>query len=242
MISVTYPHSRTGTCTIRDVGGIWAVAAAVRRMLQLDADQLAIGWDRLASASRSLCVNGRSFKIEWDFEHAVHDETGTEVHGVCENDGESADYAYVSINGPLLKDPERRLSASGHELGHAVIDMPAALAAHRLHRCFTTNSEAGIKNENRSEWRANEFMGALLVPPFRLHRELLRRARSEEMKLVRARHLGRPTWPTLARDNDPDAVAGIVDVLATDFGVSRQFIEVRLSRYGLINRTAGEGS
>jgi Zn-dependent peptidase ImmA (M78 family) len=242
MIVVTYPCSRSAMCTVRDASGIWAVAAAVRRQLQLADDQLAISWDRLSTASRSLCVNGRDFKVEWDFEHAVHDESGAEVQGVCENDGETSDYAYVSINGPLLKDAERRLSASGHELGHAILDMPAALAGHRPYRCFTTNAEAAAKSQNRSEWRANEFMGALLAPPFRLHKELLRRARSEEMNLVRVRHAGRPTWPALSGDNDPEALAGIVEVLATDFGLSRQFIEVRLSRYGLINRTTGDQS
>ena len=67
-----------------------------------------------------------------------------------------------------------------------------------------------------------------------LHTRLLALARSERMRLARAPHLGRPASPVLARDNAPEAMAGIVAAVAGDFGVSDRFIAVRMQRYGLV--------
>jgi hypothetical protein len=59
------------------------------------------------------------------------------------------------------------------------------------------------------------------------------------MILVRTPHSGRPTWPVIAGNNDPDVLAGVIDVLGQVFGVSPRFIEVRLERYGLISKQKG---
>ena len=240
-ISLTFPQSTSRACTIRDATAIWSVAAQLRRHLGSGrGPDLAINGGELATACQRLEVNDLLVKVAWDFDHRVHDEEGAEVFGVCETDGES-DCALVSINGPLLKDRfDMLLSTTSHELGHVIFDVPASIQAERRYRRFTANDNALFQSRGQSEWRANEFMGALLTPPFLLHRQLLRHARAEGLEFVRAKHAGRPTWPAIGRHNDPDALAGVIDVLATDFGVSPPFIQVRLGRYGLVNRTQGE--
>jgi hypothetical protein len=236
-----YPHAPSGACHLTEAVGIWAVAAQLRRQM---GDALGGPAMALQNLER-LYVNGRAIKVDWDFAHAVHDDAGRPVFGICETDPDSAGTAYVSVNGPLLKTrPDLLLSTAAHELGHVIFDVPAALAApvrsKRRYRSFTSSASALLRGKGSSEWRANEFMGALLAPPFRLHRELLHHARTENMALARAPHAGRPTWPVVAGNNDPDTLAGVIAVLAQEFGVSPRFIEVRLARYGLVTpRTGG---
>jgi hypothetical protein len=241
LVSLTYPHTRSGACSVREAAAIWAVASQFRRQVAGALDDFVIEPRKLPSLCKELSVNGRAITIDWDFEHAVHDDSGALAFGVCETDGESIDTAYVSINGPLLKDrPDLLRSTSIHELGHAVLDVPGVHGAQGTRRCyrsFTASAAALLRSRNHSEWRANEFMGAVLAPPLRLHRELLRHARSEELALVRAPHCGRPAWPAVdGVRNDSDVVAGVIDVVAQEFGLSPSFIEVRLDRYGLISR------
>ena len=234
--AAAYPSTAAGQCTMTQATQIWAVAAALRRQI---GTTLSVG--DLPRACPSIDVNGRPIEIAWDLDHAVHDESGQAVLGVCETDADAAGAAgaaYVSINGPLLKDrPDVMLSTAAHELGHVIFDVPAALAqpvSRRQFRSYTASSSALMRSESRSEWRANEFMGAFLAPPFELHKRLLRHARAEDMKLARAPNLGRPAWPVVCGRNDPDALSGVVAVLAQDFGVSPRFVEVRLRVYGLV--------
>jgi Zn-dependent peptidase ImmA (M78 family) len=244
--TLNYPHTRAGACAVTEAAGIWAVAGQLRRQLTEKAATSILSPDVLRRLCRHLHINGRDVAIDWDFDHAVHDDQGAPVFGICEVDAESADTAFVSINGPHIKDrADLLLSTAGHELGHVVFDVPAVLAApptSRRYRSFTSAPACLHRGRSSSEWRANEFMGALLAPPFQLHRELLRHARSEDMTLVRGPHSGRPTWPVIARNNDPDVLAGVIDVLGQEFGVSPRFIEVRLQRYGLISKEKGRVS
>lgn len=231
--TAAYPSTPKGQCTMTQAAQIWSVAAALRRQIGT-----LPGVVDLARACPSIAVNGRPIEIAWDLDHAVHDDTGQAVLGVCETDADAAGAAYVSINGSLLKNrPDLMLSTAAHELGHVVFDVPAALAQPlpgRRFRSYTASSSALLRAESRSEWRANEFMGAFLAPPFELHKSLLRHARAEDMKLARAPNLGRPAWPVVCGRNDPDALSGVVAVLAQDFGVSPRFVEVRLRVYGLV--------
>src|SRR4051812_40857027 len=241
-----YPHTRSGACTVKEAAGIWAVAAQLRRQILDASGEVALSPKSLRTCCKRLCINGRNVNLDWDFDHAVHDEDGAAVFGICELDDESADTAFISVNGPLIKQRDYLLlSTAGHELGHVVFDLPAALmapAATRSYRSFMRSPACLHWGRSSSEWRANEFMGALLAPPFHLHRELLRHARSEDMVLVRAPHAGRPTWPVIARNNDPDVLAGVIDVLSQQFGVSSRFIEIRLERYALISQEKGRVS
>lgn len=186
---------------------------------------------------RAIAINGHCFDIHWDGEHEVHDDQGWPVFGVCETDGDSPGSAYISINGPLLSGcPDLVVSTAAHELGHVIFDVPGG---HRHYRAVTPSADMLLSAERIAEWRANEFMGGLLIEPAPLHRELLRHAREERLRLVRAPHHGRPGSPVVDAANDPDALAGVVAVLAQGFGVSESFIDMRLRRYGLIASRGG---
>ena len=102
------------------------------------------------------------------------------------------------------------------------------------YRAVAQSARALDRAGRGAEARANEFMGALLVPPVPLHTRLLAHARSEGLRLCRGPHLGRPASPIVAASNGAEALAGVLAVLAGDFGVSEKFIDVRLSRYGLV--------
>lgn len=219
---------------------VWAIAANLRRQIEAAAGRPPNVVEDLSAALPTIAVNGRTIAIAWDFRHPVHDDDGRPVLGVCETDPDDPATAYVSVNGPLLSArPDLMLSTAAHELGHAVFDVPAMLqnarAAGRRLRVLTPSLAALAHARDPRERRANEFMGGFLAPPFVVHRELLRRAREDGLPLARAPHLGRPAWPVVSGDSDPDSLAGLVDVLAQDFGVSPGFMSVRLQRYGLIS-------
>lgn len=237
---VAYPARRSGACTLRQASEIWSIAGQVRWQILQSAGAISIKVLRSLDRVR---VNDRTIEIAWDLDHAVHDENGQSVFGICETDPDSVGTAYVSVNGPLLKNrPDLLLSTAAHELAHVIFDVPETLTGEGVARRFrsvSASSAALHRTEVLSEWRANEFMGGVLAPPFAVHRELLRYARSESLALTRAPHAGRPRWPVVRGDNHPDALAGVMDVVAQEFGVSPRFIEVRLQRYGLISKTGG---
>jgi hypothetical protein len=80
------------------------------------------------------------------------------------------------------------------------------------------------------EFRANEFMGALLAPRALLHRELVRRAIGLSLPL---RDAGEDQ-PVLGKAGDPMRIEELLFDLAERFGVSASFIEYRLHRYSLV--------
>ena len=80
------------------------------------------------------------------------------------------------------------------------------------------------------EFRANEFMAALLTPRVLLQRELLRRAIALGLPL---RDAGED-HPVLSAAGDPMRVEELLLDLAERFGVSASFIEYRLHRYSLV--------
>jgi hypothetical protein len=241
-LEIDYPHlaASGAPLPLRDAA-IWAVALRLRRAVLGDATGGALDADVIATRTAELVINGRPVTTSWDFAHAVHDALGRPVLGVCETDPDAPGMAYVSVNREMVAHrPDIALSTAAHELGHVVLDVPCALGrADRRYRSVTTAPDALVRSANASERRANEFMGALLVPPVALHTRLLALARAERMRLVRAPHHGRPASPVLAGDNAPDAIAGIIAVIAGEFGVSDSFIAVRMARYRLV---AGGGS
>jgi hypothetical protein len=80
------------------------------------------------------------------------------------------------------------------------------------------------------EFRANEFMAALLTPRVLLQRELLRRAIAHSLPL---RDAGEDQ-PVLSAAGDPARIEELLFDLAERFGVSASFIEYRLHRYELV--------
>lgn len=216
--------------------GIWVVALRLRRAILGDGNDLAMQVDGIIDTASSLVINGREVRTTWEFRHAVHDGCGRPVLGACETDPDAPGIAMVSVNPNMVAHrPDLTLSTMAHELGHVVFDVPMALGgAVRHFRSYTVSPGALLLSSNASERRANEFMGALLVPPVALHTRLLALARAEGARLVRAPHWGRPASPVLAADNAPDMIAGIVAVAASEFGVSDRFIAVRMQRYCLL--------
>ncbi len=86
------------------------------------------------------------------------------------------------------------------------------------------------------EWRANEFMGALLAPPDRLHRNLLRLARQAGLPVTFQAHRGKTGYPVVdARGLDGADLQPVADALADEFGLSEAFIWRRLVKYRLLH-------
>ena len=132
-------------------------------------------------------------------------------------------------------DDREILAVLAHEVGHIVFDVPCAVDhPARCYRSVTKGPGCLDRATQRSERRANEFMGAVLVPPASLHLRLVAHARAEKLRMVHAPNFGRPGCRVLAHNTPIEAVAGIVAALAGDFGVSDRFIAVRLQRYRLI--------
>jgi hypothetical protein len=236
-LAVHFPcHPGSGAPRGLSIAGIRAVAAQVRHQIAREPDSLALSVPALLIACHRLGVNGRAVAVAWDLAHALHDDDGQPVLGMCHTDPDEPDCAYVSVNAELTAHrPDLELSTAAHELGHVLFDVPAALENGRRHYRAVAASAAALDQRGRgSEGRANEFMGALLAPPIPLHTRLLVLARSEGLRLVRASHDGRPGAPVLAAGNDTDAVSGVFAALAGEFGVSERFIAVRVARYGLL--------
>ncbi|MCC7495869.1 MAG: ImmA/IrrE family metallo-endopeptidase [Fimbriimonadaceae bacterium] len=216
---------------------LWAVAAEVRRQLRVGGQGPGLEPDALRDRTREVLANGRLVQVAWDLGHAVHDDAGQPVLGVCETDPDLPGTALVSVNARMVAGrPDLALSTAAHELGHVLFDVPATLgAAGRRFRAVTADPDALLDPAAvLAERRANEFMGALLVPAVTLHVRLLGHARAEGLRTVHAAHHGRQGSRILAKDNPPEAVAGVVAALAGDFGVSDSFVRVRLARYRLV--------
>jgi hypothetical protein len=235
-IAVLYPHDpSTAAPRHLDAAVIRRLALQVRRQIGVPADAPAIVLDDLTCETASVVINGRQVAVIWDLAHPVHDESGAPVLGLCDVDPDEPDCALVSINGAVMQGrADLALSTAAHELGHVLFDVPQALACNSTYRGVARDAASLHRPGRGAEARANEFMGALLVPPVALHTRLLAHARAEGLRLARGRHEGRPGSPILAGDNPADVISGVIAAIAGDFGVSERFINVRLARYGLV--------
>ena len=239
-IFLSYGHHPTSAVPVPMHAEIlWRLAGDVRRQVHDPGSGFSIPADRLIAASRDAVVNDRPYRVVWNASGPVHDADGAPVLGVCEFDPAMPDAALVSINAPRLAHrPEIAASTVAHELGHVLFDVPAAIAAPEEFQCYRAalrDARALLATGGgRSERRANEFMGALLVPPVALHLRLTVHARAEGLRMVHARHHGRAGLRVVAADNPPEAVAGVLAAVAGDFGVSESFIAVRAARYRLL--------
>ncbi|MBG1252646.1 ImmA/IrrE family metallo-endopeptidase [Burkholderia pseudomallei] len=105
---------------------------------------------------------------------------------------------------------------------------------------FARHAELERANEQRiAEYRANEFMGSLLVPRHRLLRAAEALAPEYGVQVVRAPSLS-PEIANGAPTLVPAGASGSAQMqnlqreLAARFGVNRSFIEVRMKCYGLL--------
>jgi len=113
--------------------------------------------------------------------------------------------------------------------------MPAALIAGSA-RAFRSSLEARNRDApiDWREWRADEFMGAFLVPRRQLARSFAREA-SAFGAAIRWKVIDEiPTPYVAANDAGWSAIDAIAGALAEEFGVTSAFIGVRLRKYGLI--------
>lgn len=236
-VPVSYPHDpATGLPAPLAAETLWGVAAQLRAVVARQQSPWALHPRALVAAASKLEVNGRAITAAWDLASPVRDDAGRDVLGICDTDPQLPGVALVSVNGAMVAgQPELELSTIAHEIGHVVFDVPVTVdQPSRRYRSITVGPDCLSRAQARSERRANEFMGALLVPPQPLHLRLVQCARGERLRMVHAPHRGRPGLRVLAEDTPPEALAGITTALAGDFGVSDRFIAVRLRRYRLI--------
>ena len=256
-IRVGYPHYRSREPRPMKTEAIWRIAAEVRRQAAFAPARRRLDSRAAIDRTRRLEVNGVAFDVIWDIAGAVHDEDGRVVMGVCEHDADEPDQVMISLNRGIVGErPDLLRSTTGHELGHAVFDMPAAVQGERqlrLHlgdgprvrRSFRIVSPGPEHlSDSRSidgsmdwrEWRANEFMGAFLAPPDRLHRSLLGLARQASLPVTFQAHRGKVGYPVVdARGLDGADLQPVADALADEFGLSEAFIWRRLVKYRLLH-------
>jgi hypothetical protein len=174
-----------------------------------------------------LSVNDIVFVPVWDFENAVHDENGVPVVGVCEHDPETPDQVMISLNSEVVADhAELERSTALHEFGHAVFDMPAAVKAERQYR-LSLGGELPGRRVYRIITPGEEHL--------RSSRSLVRLANAAGFPTVFRSHLGKEGFPAIdCRKLDGVDLQAVIDVLADEFGLSSEFIWVRLHKYQLL--------
>ncbi|HZP21416.1 MAG TPA: hypothetical protein VFB16_14570 [Bauldia sp.] len=255
-IKVTYPCSPvTGEPNRLTARQVWDVARNVRAQFT-DPQERRLDTVRLVETASSLLVNGLAFEAYWDLDHEVCDEADRPVMGATEFDPGQPDSVMVSVNGVLIGVRDDLLrSTAAHELGHVVFDAPGLI------RRATDLKVAGFDQRPSADWvrimsdrrgphppnssatvvqdwrefRANEFMGALLVPPGLLRVELQRFAKRRRLPLsdVPSRVIrGAPAYDGWSLD--PEGAIEMLFTLAERFRVSEAFVRVRLDRYDLV--------
>jgi len=232
MIEIAYPTFASAEPRPMKAAAIRGIAAALRR--QVFAGQAkSIDVADFARRTGRLRVNGRTVRVFWDLAHKVHDGKGLPVLGICEHDPEVPTAVMISLDADLVDEPELWRSTAAHEFGHAVFDMPAAMGggARQTFRTRRDNDRTAAPIDWR-EWRADEFMGAFLVPPYQLAKAFARCASIVGIPM-RWKGTNRLSTPAVvAHEAGPDAIDAITDMLAEEFGVSSAFMSVRLRKCG----------
>ena len=249
-IHLNYPHSPFWAVPDRlNARQVWAVAQVLRKCVSADAFQRRFDVESLVGLTEAMVVNGVAFGAHWDFEHEVRNEADQPVMGTTEFDPAQPDSVMVSINGVALAGRDELLrSTIAHEVGHVVFDAPSWIRGASTRRMADFHNQpegngkkepVGARSSQRTrdwrEFRANEFMGALLVPMPLIRLDLLRFAKRHRFpaSLSPSRIAGgAPAYDGAALD--PDAVQDLLFTLAERYGVSEPFVRVRLDRYDLL--------
>ena len=235
-----------------------------QQLISDDTDALTL---EILGAIDNMKVNGIPYELWVDTDHPVKDEFRNAVLGVCEFDPDaSKDAVQLSVTHVCeIASPELVLSTFAHELGHVVFDAPAwiheaaqgaglfddvVLTAHKAYRTSTPDAEhlsksvpvgntAHEASVRFAEFRANEFMGSLLVPRQHLMRAVEVLAEQHKVTISRSPSLD-PDFPgmgmtlTAKRSFGFDGMDPLLKALSTRFGVTPKFIRVRMDRYGLL--------
>lgn len=234
-IEVGYPCFASGEPVRLSANAIRSIGADLRKRLFGFAVR-PVDADCLAKRTTALSVNGNKLRIVWDMSHAVHDQSGEAVLGICEHDPSEPGTVLISLNADFLADqPQLLRSTAAHELGHAIFDMPAASEAGSA-RAF--RSRAAMAPEGAAidwkEWRADEFMGAFLAPKRQLTRAFTREASRHGLTLHWIVDEEIPSPFVRAREAGWTLIEGIAADVAEEIGVSDTFVAVRLRKYGLV--------
>jgi hypothetical protein len=241
-ISLTYPHTASGEPRPLRPQQIWMLASQVRRQLLDDPAARLLDLDDVVERAAEFVVNGVPYSAWWDLDHPVTKSCGTPVMGSTDFDPAAPDGVMVSVNGRELggRDDLMR-STAAHELGHVVFDAPAWIRAATVASASWEDTTAHLPSplgggEARlREFRANEFMGALLAPATLIKVEFLRFAK--RYRLPASAHpsevlRGAPAFDGWACEED--AISEALVSLAERFGISESFVRVRLDRYDLL--------
>jgi hypothetical protein len=210
----------------------------------------------VAARCRRLRINGITFETRFEFDEPVADCQGHPVLGATEYHDSCPDSALVYVNMSLIGDaPELARSTTLHELGHVIFDAPSwVVHARRGSDLAQPPARAELKGDDNQdsyarrrepldwrEWRANEFMGAFLLPRRLLHEAMIRKAAGLGLPMVEA--ADEPLPVVSSRRANPDRLDKMVLELSEFFGVSMPFVEVRLRKYRLIvMESADDGS
>jgi hypothetical protein len=219
---------------------IWLVADQVRHQLTRGRPLRRLAIEQLRRDTCNMIVNGIPLKAHWDLDRSVRDGVGREALGVTEADRAVPGALLISLNGSLIGDREYLMrSTVAHELGHMLFDGPAMLRRDGRERlAMVTLDEGHLSRPPRTngqidwrEFRANEFMGALLVPSGLLHRAATNVAIGLGMRLLE----GQSALPLIDASRDAERFEHLVLDLGEQFGVSADFISYRLRRYALVH-------
>lgn len=244
------PIART---TNRDIE---RVAAAFRKQLSAE-DRVALNLEDLRKVE-ALNVNGVHFEVWSDLTRPLFDTSGVKVPGIFEF---LPEIEYDAVNVRVSPADERFthetvLSTFAHELGHAVFEGPFLINERRTNYRFGEPVEAyrvtefeGARPEARlsdavirSEWRANQFMGCLLVPREQLFQTIEDIAQRHQFVLdfddvvLEGPGAGEPRIVCQSSDFDGH-LYDLIGHLGLIFGVSPYFVNTRMKRYGLIDES-----
>jgi hypothetical protein len=239
-LAIAYPHDhRTREPRPMKAREIWGIADEVRQRLLPRRRIPCLDFDRVVRGTRNMVVNGVAISIHWDLDRTVHDGQGREALGVTEVDPALPGVVLISLNAAVIAERDYlKRSTLAHELGHAVFDGPSmlrqagqpAFAMVTPDEWHLTEPARGATGIDWREFRANEFMGALLAPRALLNRELVRRAIAFGLPV---RDIGAEE-PILSASGNFDRMEALLIDLGERFGVSATFIEYRLRRYALV--------
>ena len=245
VLAIAYPSTAAGDPHRLSAQKIASIASDIRSRL-FGIQPRPVDVAALIAKTARLVVNGKPITLSWGLDRPIHDENGHEALGVCENDPELPDTVMISVNASLLAhQPEVIRSTAAHEFAHAIFDMPAAMGGN-IRRTFRTSVAPAIAKPGAPidwvEWRADEFMGAFLVPADKLARVLPKHASALDLPFRwRAAPDGRSV-PFVDLDPSEGTLGLLVDDLAEAFSVTAAFMSVRLAKGGFIGRRFETGS
>lgn len=240
VLAIAFPSTAAGDPHRLSAQKIASIASDIRSRL-FGIQPRPVDVAALIAKTARLVVNGKPITLSWGLDRPIHDENGHEALGVCENDPELPDTVMISVNASLLAhQPEVIRSTAAHEFAHAIFDMPAAMGGN-IRRTFRTSVAPAIARPGAPidwvEWRADEFMGAFLVPADKLARVLPKHASALDLPFRwRAAPDGRSV-PFVDLDPSEGTLGLLVDELAEAFGVTAAFMSVRLAKGGFIGRS-----